>query len=1767
MKGQSILQHQNWCFMVRVFGGFALCLTSLQAQFVYFESFRDETAPGWTLTEGGTTPGARLTAGATPTALDPESGDPELDTSGNGWLRLGTTTGNQDNAAYLDTSIPSSANEITISFDFTAWDTSSGTGADGLSVFLWDADVTYDEGANGGSLSYAQKTGVTGLDGAFVGVGLDVFGNFSNATEGRTGSDPSMTSGGSSANPGFLPNQVVVRGPDDSVGQDGTGNYYYLAGTGGNNYTTAGDDAIQDLVDFNPGNGNLAFPTQDFRPDQDATQFRRFEMTLDENDMLTVSVEFGFGTGLIDLYTVDLSTFTRPENLRIGFGAATGGVNQVYEVRNLLVTADGFDDTWYWTDAQLTNDRLWSSATNWTPQSVPGEAGNLYADVVFTNEFSTSPLEDATITVDGGDKTLADIFFSGQYGFTLDPDTNQTFIMDTNGSGASEINVLNNPEGNADHAINLDLDLQNNLEVNNLVDQSLTFTGDIDSNGNDITVNSVGTTTMSGVVSEGADVVKEGNGTLVLSGSNTYTGTTTITDGIIQIENSNGLGNSSGDTVVQDGGTLALAGGISVPVGEQIDIAGAGEGGIGAISNTSGSNTWAGDVDLTADSTIGAQAGTLTFNSADDIDAAGFDLTFNTQSGSTIDVERVITDSSGTSDMIVEGEGTTIFNANNTYSGETIVNGGTLQIENAGGLGDTTNGTTVNDGGTLAFANGVTISSAETYTVTGNGTTGKASIWNESGNNEIDGQVTITGGSATFGAEAGSQIRIDGGVAGVDQDAIITGDGTVVWANPNSYTGDTIINSGTLLFEDGDNRINDASDVIVNSGGLLDMNNRSDTVGSISGAGNIDLGNATLTAGGNNVDTTFSGDISGTGNVTKAGTGITTFSGSNTFSGELSVDAGTVAIGADDVFSDSMDLRLDGGTFSTDGFADTLDNLILDSNSIIDFMGTTGGFLTFDDMTRNGGTLTVDNWSGSLSGTGNTRLLVTASSLGGDLINNIDFAGYGGAQLINISGSLYEVVPTITGFAVWDDGSGNNQWESGANWVGDVVPTNAPGAQLYFGDDAGNSQQTVVMNGNGRTVGNMIIDGTGNRNYRFRANNGAQDLTFDNNGSQATLIVTGTEANSIGFNNNANRRVNVVMDDDLLISNNSTAATGLTFGTSNGGHTFDTNGNALNVTGSSTTIIHNQITDTGSITLDGPGTLNLTDTNNTYSGGTILNDGTLVASSDAALGTGALTINGGTLSAGSADRTLTNTYAINNSFTVGDFDGSDLELSGNGTIATGDQSVTVDTGLTFTVSGDLTGAGAFVKEGDGTTIFSGDNSTFSGGLTVNDGTVQTNATTAVTLGGTQANENYLGTGDITVSTGGTLDIDTTQDVDLVSGTTFTNTGGTVTVDAGTDFFQNGNFDQSDGATTINVTDDYEVGSGASLAVSGGTVTINADDQFATSGGGGTVSVSNGGTLNVDISAVGGAEDNFFLNQNDTLTVDGSGTALNITGEADSNIDLEGRVNITNSGIIEVFAGETNLSDTTILDGGSSGTPGTLIVHGDLNIQTPGLANDPNITINADSGDTEIASISGTESIENIGTLTKTGVGTTTINSSVNNIQADNILINGGTLLNGASDQIENETPMELAGAEWSTGGFDEVLGTLTLSDTSTIDLGNGDSVVNFADSSSEGWTGDTIAYVENWTGSVSGGGTDQLIFGSTNAALTQGQLNQIVFVNPAGFAPGWYSAQILSTGEVVPLNPVPEPSTYAFGGALVSFLLWRERKRLRSYLSRLKSAK
>lgn len=146
-----------------------------------------------------------------------------------------------------------------------------------------------------------------------------------------------------------------------------------------------------------------------------------------------------------------------------------------------------------------------------------------------------------------------------------------------------------------------------------------------------------------------------------------------------------------------------------------------------------------------------------------------------------------------------------------------------------------------------------------------------------------------------------------------------------------------------------------------------------------------------------------------------------------------------------------------------------------------------------------------------------------------------------------------------------------------------------------------------------------------------------------------------------------------------------------------------------------------------------------------------------------------------------------------------------------------------------------------------------------------------------------------------------------------------------------------------------------------------------------------------------------------------------------------------------------------------------------------------------------------------------------------------NAVAGDLIVNGGTLLLNESDQIADTSDLALGGGTFATNGNDEALATLTLNTSSTIDLGSGSSVLNFDDSSSVSWVSGQSLFITNWSGSA----TDQVFFGNSGTGLNGSQITQIVFVNPAGYGTGNFTAEILATGEIV---PVPEPSTWIMGG-------------------------
>ncbi len=155
-----------------------------------------------------------------------------------------------------------------------------------------------------------------------------------------------------------------------------------------------------------------------------------------------------------------------------------------------------------------------------------------------------------------------------------------------------------------------------------------------------------------------------------------------------------------------------------------------------------------------------------------------------------------------------------------------------------------------------------------------------------------------------------------------------------------------------------------------------------------------------------------------------------------------------------------------------------------------------------------------------------------------------------------------------------------------------------------------------------------------------------------------------------------------------------------------------------------------------------------------------------------------------------------------------------------------------------------------------------------------------------------------------------------------------------------------------------------------------------------------------------------------------------------------------------------------------------------------------------------------------------GNFTSAGPGVLTVNGA--NIYAGNTTVTGGTLLLGGSNKLPATSNLTLSGAGsaiFSTGGFSQTLAKLNitgaLGQPGTIDLGNGNSILHFANSATPAWTSNLA--INNWSGSPAGGGTDQIFFGSNNySGLTRAQLNAVQFANLAT------GAILLATGELVP---------------------------------------
>ncbi|ECG8705327.1 autotransporter outer membrane beta-barrel domain-containing protein [Salmonella enterica] len=994
------------------------------------------------------------------------------------------------------------------------------------------------------------------------------------------------------------------------------------------------------------------------------------------------------------------------------------------------------------------------------------------------------------------------------------------------------------------------------------------------------------------------------------------------------------------------------------------------------------------------------------------------------------------------------GAGTLILNAENTYTGGTLISDGTLVASNveALGTGDITDNAVLelNTGGdfdnAISGSGQVVKSGDKTLTLSGiNSYTGGTTI---SGGTLIASNVEALGtGDVTDNAvlELNTGGDFDNVISGSGQ-VVKSGDKTLTLSGTNTYRGGTTISGGTLVASN----VNALGSGDVTDNATLEMNTGGDFANNIGGTGSVvKSGDKTLTLSGTNSYTggttisggtlvatnvdalgtgnvtdnatlelntggTFDNAIGGTGSVVKSGDKTLTLSGANSYSGATTISGGTLIAAHVNAL----------GTGAIDNRA----SLLLDAS---------GQFTVTDLTTESGGNTEI--------GAGSTLQTTTLtqksdSTLTINLNSNTTDPVIHAASQVSLAGTL-----DITGVgdvldsdpASTDDLDTFTLIASDKTIAGDFEKLTVAGMDADLADfitvdgridDTGKQYELTTALTWYADRDDAVTDAHGTFNLTNADGSFAVNTVLEN--VDATLdpaSATGWDGTSL-----------IKQGAGTLILNAENTYTGGT--TISGGTLVATNVDALgsgDVTDDATLELNtggtfdNAISGSGQVVKSGDDVLTLSGANS-YSGGTLISDGTLVASNVEALGTGDVTDNatlemntggdfinniGGTGRVEkSGDDALTlsgsNTYTGGTTINDGTLIATSVDALGSGDV-TNNATLELNTGGTF--DNAISGSGQVVKSGDDVLTLSGANS-YSGGTLISDGTL------------VASNVEALGTGDVTddatleLNTGGDFDnaisgsgqvVKSGDDTLALSGSN-TYTGGTL-ISGGTLVASNvealGSGDvTNDAVLELNTDGDFDNAIGGT-----GRVEKSGDDALTLSGsntytGGTTI---NDGTLiatSVDALGTGDVTDNAVLE-------------LNTGGTFDNAISGSGQV-------------EKSGDDVLTLSGANSYSGGTLISDGTLvasNVEALGTGDvTDNATLEMNTGGDFANNIGGTGSVVKSGDKTLTLSGT--------NSYTGGTTISGGTLVASNVEALGSGDVTDNATLEMNTGGdFDNAI--------------------------------------------------------------------------------------------------------------------------------------
>lgn len=800
------------------------------------------------------------------------------------------------------------------------------------------------------------------------------------------------------------------------------------------------------------------------------------------------------------------------------FGTSTGASDYV----TLTIVQTATAATW-----NVDSNGNWSNVANWSG-GVPQHAGD-------TASFGSVITAPRTVTLDVPE-TVAQISFNNANSYTISGAN--TLTLDGKGNGASAV------VSGGSHFINVPVALNDNTTITVGGGDMLTFGGSISN------------------ASTSEKVTVNGAGKVVLSAANSY-------------------GPAAGTV-----GTTLSAGTVNV-------------------GNNSALST--GDVAVTANSTL--QAGANGLNLANNLVIGGGVTATVDDQGNTFTLSGLISQAASSGALTKIGAGTVILSSNETYTGNTTVSNGTLQLGNGGAAGSVSNN--IVDNATLA----------------------------------LDQSVDYNLGNLISGSGGLNQIGSD----------------NVTLTAANTFSGTTIISGGSLITGT-TNALQNSTLNYSSQGGVLSFGAQtSGTLGGLTGTQNLSLTNASsgavaLSIGNNNASTSYSGNLGGSGSLVKVGSGTLTLTGNNAYSGTTTANGGLLVLGTGGVingsgmFAASGNIQVNGGSLTegtvlstvTQGFSF---DLASGSATFNDGLKTTssggdGALIEID-----GGTFTATNVS--LQRTANLGL-PSASFIPPTIPTNSGFVVTGG--VVNL-GSL-DIGDNVTTSSATSIFTGGN-----TTVTGQIILGQEQNSRFNYMQVAGGSVAAagIVVGEAGSSISSELYLTSGTASFGSVAYGAATDSPTTT--GTANMVLNGgtlyVGAGGIATaDTSATLVTNTVLDSGTLGATASwSSSNNITLGTNPAIQAADSNANPFNIALSGT------LGGAGGFTKTGGGVLTLS-ASNTYTGATTVTAGTLVVSGS---------IGGSAVSAANAGTNLEVDNVINPAATVT----TGGRLSGAGTLNAG----------------------------------------------------------------------------------------------------------------------------------------------------------------------------------------------------------------------------------------------------------------------------------------------------------------------------------------------------------------------------------------------------------------------------------------------------------------------------------------------------------------